>query len=37
MIMSDEMWKEVVVFYFNMLSQHLPGATKENNAKPQSG
>jgi hypothetical protein len=40
MIVNNElerMWKEAVVAKFMVLSRHLPGGTKENHEKPQSG
>jgi hypothetical protein len=32
----ESMYKEVVIAYFKILSQYLPGGTEENNSKPQS-
>jgi hypothetical protein len=31
--MVSRIWKEVVVAYFNVLSQHSPGKTKKNHEK----
>jgi hypothetical protein len=31
------MWKEADIASFEILSQHLPGGTEENNVNPQSG
>jgi hypothetical protein len=33
----EKMWKEVVMAYFKILSEHLPEGTEENHVKPQSG
>jgi hypothetical protein len=38
--MNDEvgrLWKKVIMVYFKVLFQHLPGMTKENDKKPQRG
>jgi hypothetical protein len=40
MIVNNELerkWKEAVVAQFKVLSRHLPGGTKENHEKSQSG
>jgi hypothetical protein len=34
---SKRMWKEEIVTYFNLLSQHLPSITEENNINSQPG
>jgi hypothetical protein len=33
----ESIWKEAVIAYFKLLSWNLPGETKENHERPQSG
>jgi hypothetical protein len=33
----ERIWKEVIMAYFKMLSQYLPGGSEENHKNPHSG